>query len=105
MKEISGDDCFRVLDSSKPVFLYFSATWCGPCKKLTPLLEQVANKYKEKVDFYKILIDNDENEEICEKCQIKSVPTCYLIKDRSSLGHVVGADLNNIIFLLKKKVK
>ena len=64
MKEISGDDCFRVLDSSKPVFLYFSATWCGPCKKLTPLLEQIANKYKEQVDFYKILIDNDENEEI-----------------------------------------
>ena len=51
------------------------------------------------------MIDNDENEEICEKCQIKSVPTCYLIKDRSSLGYVVGADLNNIIFLLNKKVK
>ena len=104
MKEISGDDCFRVLDDDNLVLFYFSATWCGPCKKFTPLMEQISEKINNLI-FYKIMIDNDENEEICEKCQIKSVPTCYLIKDRSSLGHVVGADLNNIIFLLNKKVK
>ena len=104
MKEIFGDDCFRVLDDDKLVLFYFSATWCRPCKKFTPLMEQISEKINN-VNFYKIMIDNDENEEICEKFKIESVPTVFLLKNRNSLGSVSGANINNVLLLIKKNLK
>ena len=90
MKEVSGDDCFRVLDDSKMVLFYFTASWCGPCQKISP---------------YKISIDNDDNEEVCEKCQIKSVPTFILFKERSSLGIINGGKLDELIHLIKNNLQ
>ena len=97
---INGDECFKVLDSEKFILFYFTASWCEPCKKITPSVEEISNKLSESINFYKISIDDDANEEICEKCQIKSVPTSYLFKDRKSLGNIIGGDLDNIIKLL-----
>lgn len=104
MKEIIGDDCFRVLDDDNLVLFYFSATWCGPCKKFTPVMEQISEKINN-VNFYKIMIDNDENEEICEKFKIESVPTVFLVKNRTSLGNVSGANINKVLLLIKKNLK
>ena len=83
---------------------YFTASWCGPCKKITPSIEEISNKLKDKINFYKISIDDDSNEEICEKCQIKSVPTFILLKERNSLGIVNGADLKNLLILIKNNI-
>ena len=44
MKEVSGDDCFRVLDDSKMVLFYFTASWCGPCQKISPKIEELSDK-------------------------------------------------------------
>ena len=104
MKEVSGDDCFRVLDDSKMVLFYFTASWCGPCQRISPKVEELSNKISERVNTYKISIDDDENSEICEKCQIKSVPTFILFKNRSSLGIINGGKLNELINLIKNNL-
>ena len=105
MEEVSGDDCFRVLDDSKMVLFYFTASWCGPCQRISPKVEELSNKISERVNTYKISIDNDENSEICEKCQIKSVPTFILFKNRSSLGIINGGKLDELINLIKNNLQ
>lgn len=101
---INGDECFRVLDNPGLQLFYFTAGWCGPCKKITPIIEQVSEKLKEKVIFYKIQIDDDLNEEICEKCRIESVPTFILFKERNSLGIINGTDINKLLSLIKNNI-
>jgi len=68
------------------------------------MVEELSKKLSDKIDFYKIQIDDDENEEICEKCEIKSVPTFILFKERSSLGIINGADINKLIVLIKNNI-
>lgn len=104
MKEICGDDCFRSLDDNKLVLFYFTASWCGPCQRISPQIEELSNKISDKVNFYKISIDNDENSELCEKCQIKSVPTFILFKERNSLGIINGGKLEELILLIKNNL-
>jgi len=104
MLEVIGDECFRVLDDTKLIIFYFTAAWCGPCQKISPKVEELSNKLNDKINFYKIQIDNDDNEEVCEKCKIKSVPTFILFKERSSLGIVNGADLEKLILLIKNNI-
>jgi thiol-disulfide isomerase/thioredoxin len=101
MIEISGDDCFRVLDSKKLIFFYFTASWCGPCQNILPKIKELSEKLNEKIDFYKIDISNDNNTDICEKCQVESVPKFVLFKERNSLGIVNGGNIEQIINLLK----
>ena len=101
---VNGDECFRVLDNKNLILFYFTASWCGPCKKISPVIEELSEKLKEKVIFYKIQIDDESNEEICEKCQIKSVPTFILFKERNSLGIVNGTDINKILTLIKNNI-
>ena len=104
MKTISGDECYRTLDDTSYILFYFTASWCGPCQKISPIVEELSKKLSDKIDFYKIQIDDDENEEICEKCEIKSVPTFILFKERSSLGIINGADINKLIVLIKNNI-
>lgn len=105
MNEISGDDCFRVLDDNKLVLFYFTASWCGPCQKIFPKVKELSEKISQKVSCYKISIDDDENSEICEKCQIKSVPTFILFKQRNSLGIINGGKLDELIQLIKNNLR
>lgn len=104
MLSVSGDDCFKVLDNKNLILFYFTASWCGPCKKISPVVEELSEKLKSKVVFYKIQIDDETNEEICEKCQIKSVPTFILLKERNSLGIVNGTDINKLLTLIKNNI-
>ena len=104
MNYISGDECYRKLDSDKLVFFYFTASWCGPCQNLSPKISLLYDNVKEYVDMYKIDISNDDNNELCEKCSVESIPTCILFKNRSSLGVVNGNDIDKIINLLNKNL-
>ena len=57
----------------KPAIVDFTATWCGPCQRLAPILEELANEYKGKVDIYKVNVDDEQ--ELASLFRIRSVPT------------------------------
>jgi thioredoxin 1 len=103
MEEIKGDECFLRLDKSQYIIFYFTASWCGPCKRIYPdLLEIIKQLDPEKIIMFKIDIDDSDNNEICEKCNIKSVPSFILFKDRTYIDSVKGADKEKIINMINR---
>tara|TARA_Y100000389_G_scaffold65519_1_gene61580 strand:- start:132 stop:452 length:321 start_codon:yes stop_codon:yes gene_type:complete len=101
MNELQGNDCYRVLDNEQLILFYFTASWCGPCQKIYPhILEIIKQIDSNKLQIYKIDIDHDDNQELCEKCQIKSVPSFLLFKKRDCIGQCKGANIQNVIKLL-----
>ena len=82
---IDGEKLLK--DDSKLFILYFTATWCGPCKRIYPLVNSIIKKlpeqYKELFLFYKV--DIDDNDEICTKYDISSVPTFILLDNDDTI--------------------
>ncbi len=78
----------EVINSGKPVLLDFWASWCGPCRALSPIVDQVANENLEKVKVGKVNID--EQQLLAEKFGIMSIPTLILIKNGKEEKRVVG---------------
>ena len=95
--EVIEDDCFKTLDLKQYIFYYFTASWCGPCQAIAPEIKKLSEELDPNIiRFFKIDIDEDDNNEIGDKCQIKSVPSFLLFKDRTYLSRVSGADINSI---------
>ena len=78
-----------VLQNSKAVLLDFWAEWCGPCKMIAPLLDEVAGKYEDKLDVVKLNVD--ENPNVAQKFGIRSIPTLILFKDGAVQAQMMGA--------------
>jgi thioredoxin 1 len=78
-----------VLKSDKPVLLDFWAEWCGPCKVIAPVLEQVADAYKDKIRIVKLNVD--ENQSTAAKFNIRSIPTLMLFNNGSVAAQKIGA--------------
>ena len=105
MKQIGGFNNLKTcLDTDKYILLFFTASWCGPCKKIYPDLEELYKKLdKDLIEFYKIQIDDDDNEEICEIFKVESVPSFYLMKNKECVNTLKGADINGIKKMLNIK--
>ncbi|HEX6340391.1 thioredoxin [Umezawaea sp.] len=78
-----------VLTSEKPVLVDFWATWCGPCKMVSPVLEEIAAEHAEKITVAKL--DIDANPGIARDYQIMSVPTLILFQGGRPVKQIVGA--------------
>ena len=83
----SVNDFDELINSEDLTIIDFSATWCMPCRMLTPILEQVADKV-DYVSFYNL--DIDENEEIAKRYRIFSVPTLMAFKQGKVIDSLVG---------------
>ena len=105
MEKIVGlDNLETCLDTDKYILLFFTASRCGPCKKIYPDLEELyKNLDKNLIEFYKIQIDDDDNEEICEIFKVESVPSFYLMKEKKCINELKGADINGIKKMLNIK--
>lgn len=77
----------EVLNSDKPVLIDFFAGWCGPCRMLSPVVEEIAN---EREDIKVCKVNVDEERELAGLFQISSIPTLAVIKDGNVVGGVVG---------------
>lgn len=84
----------EVLKADKKVLVDFYAEWCGPCKMLAPIVEEVASE-NEDLKVVRINIDNEES--IAMDYQIMSIPTLVLIKDGKEVDRVIGAVQKKVI--------
>ena len=79
----------EVLKSSQPVLVDFWATWCGPCRMITPFVEQLADEFAGQAKVGKV--DVDENPDLAAKSGVNGVPTLLVIKDGKVVVKTVGA--------------
>ncbi|EIE26105.1 thioredoxin [Coccomyxa subellipsoidea C-169] len=87
---------------SKPVIVDFTATWCGPCRIIAPVFEQLSTKYPSVV-FLKV--DVDKNEAVAAACGISAMPTFQVFKDGKKIHEMVGASADNLEQLVEQLSK
>ena len=78
----------EVLQSDKPVLLDFFAVWCGPCKMIAPVLDEIA---EEREDIKVCKVNVDEEPELAAQYQVSSIPTLFVIKDGKITNQSLGA--------------
>ncbi len=86
-----SDESFEndVLNSDKPVLVDFWAEWCGPCKMIAPILDDIANEYGDRITVGKLNVDH--NNQTPPKYNIRGIPTLLLFKNGELAGTKVGA--------------
>lgn len=79
----------EVMQSELPVLVDFWASWCGPCRMISPIIDQLADEFKGKIKVGKVNVD--EERDLAGKYKVMSIPTLILFKDGQILDQVVGA--------------
>lgn len=88
IKEIDNATFDSEINTSIPVIVDFWAPWCGPCKAIAPILEELASELGDAVKICKVNVDN--NKEIAQKFEIQAIPTLLIFKDNELVDRVVG---------------
>ena len=90
IKQVSSDSFeAEVLKSDSPVLVDYWAEWCGPCKMIAPILDEVSRDYADKLNVAKVNVD--ENQEIATKYGIRGIPTLMLFRNGAVVATKVGA--------------
>ena len=84
------DDSFQaeVLESERPVIVDFWAAWCGPCRVMSPILEELA---QERDDVRVVKVDVDHNQRVAARYGVLSMPTFMVFRDGAPVGQIVGS--------------
>ena len=81
-----------VLDSEQPVLVDFWATWCGPCRAIAPVIEELASEYEGRAKVVKL--DVDQNPQAAQQFQVRSIPTLLFFKGGRPVDQMIGGGPN-----------
>lgn len=95
VKQLTFDSYMNLFDNNnnyieeKPCVIDFYANWCQPCKMVSPILEELSNKYKEDINFFKV--DIEEEDDLVSMYSIRSIPTFVFIFSNGEVEIIIGA--------------
>ncbi|MCD6321702.1 MAG: thioredoxin [Clostridiales bacterium] len=105
-KEVTRDNFNDIVGLDKPILLDFWAQWCAPCRMLGPIVEELSNKYGDKVIIGKVNVD--EQKELAQHFNVMSIPSVFIINDKQIVDNIVGVrsakDYENAINALLEPV-
>lgn len=97
VKSVNKEQFEKELATDKLLFVDFSATWCGPCQMLAPIVEELAEDYKESDKISFLSVDIDENMDLSSQYSVMSVPTLLFIKNGKVLETMIGARSKDVL--------
>lgn len=93
--EFTDENIKEIINNGKPVVIDFWAEWCGPCRMMSPIIEELAHEYEGKVKVGKLNVD--ENSETTEEYGIMNIPTLLFFKNGQIVDKQVGATQKSVL--------